>query len=68
MLVMLHICTSYIGPFIYEIFLSAELTAYWNAEKGDTSLCDSIDISIAVATEKVLLPFVIIKKDEIGSS
>lgn len=29
-------------------------TAYWNDEKGEATLCDSIDISIAVATEKVL--------------
>lgn len=28
--------------------------AYWNNEKGEPSLCDSIDISIAVATDKVI--------------
>jgi len=31
-----------------------DLTAYWNDEKCEASVCDSIDISIAVATEKVL--------------
>jgi len=31
-----------------------DLSAYWSDEKGEATLCDSIDISIAVATEKVL--------------
>lgn len=30
------------------------LPAYWNNEKEETQKCDSVDISIAVATEKVL--------------
>lgn len=29
------------------------LAAFWNAERGEVIPCDSIDISIAVATEKV---------------
>lgn len=28
--------------------------AYWDTEKGEVVLVDSVDISIAVATEKVL--------------
>ena len=32
-----------------------EANAYWSDEKGDAVLCDSIDISIAVATEKGLM-------------
>ncbi|KAA8534497.1 hypothetical protein F0562_032014 [Nyssa sinensis] len=32
-----------------------EANAYWNAEKGEVVLCDSIDISVAVATEKGLM-------------
>lgn len=30
------------------------MAAYWNDEKGEVILCDSVDISIAVATEKVI--------------
>jgi hypothetical protein len=30
------------------------MAAYWNDEKGEIILCDSVDISIAVATEKVI--------------
>lgn len=30
------------------------MTAYWNDEKGEVVFCDSVDISIAVATEKVI--------------
>ncbi|KAH9704235.1 Dihydrolipoyllysine-residue acetyltransferase component 1 of pyruvate dehydrogenase complex [Citrus sinensis] len=30
-----------------------EANAYWDVEKGEIVLCDAIDISIAVATEKV---------------
>lgn len=30
--------------------------AYWDAEKGEAILCDSVDISIAVATDKVWSP------------
>ena len=29
-------------------------SAYWNSEKEEAQKCDSVDISIAVATEKVL--------------
>ncbi|CAJ2629434.1 dihydrolipoyllysine-residue acetyltransferase component 1 of pyruvate dehydrogenase complex, mitochondrial isoform X2 [Trifolium pratense] len=32
-----------------------EANAYWNEEKGEAILCDSVDISIAVATEKGLM-------------
>ncbi|KAI4352636.1 hypothetical protein L6164_006868 [Bauhinia variegata] len=32
-----------------------EANAYWDVEKGEVVLCDSVDISIAVATEKGLL-------------
>jgi pyruvate dehydrogenase E2 component (dihydrolipoamide acetyltransferase) len=32
-----------------------EVNAYWSNEKGDAVLCDSIDISISVATEKGLM-------------
>ncbi|RWW68991.1 hypothetical protein BHE74_00023441, partial [Ensete ventricosum] len=32
----------------------AYLAVCWNDEKGEPALCDSIDISVAVATEKVL--------------
>ncbi|WJX20186.1 Pyruvate dehydrogenase complex component E2 1 [Trifolium repens] len=32
-----------------------EANAYWNEEKGEVILCDSVDISIAVATEKGLM-------------
>jgi len=28
-------------------------SAYWNSEKEEAQKCDSVDISIAVATEKV---------------
>lgn len=28
--------------------------AYWDTEKGEVVLVDSVDISIAIATEKVL--------------
>lgn len=28
--------------------------AYWDVSKGETILCDTVDLSIAVATEKVL--------------
>jgi len=30
------------------------MTAYWNVEKGEVVLNDSVDISIAVATDKVI--------------
>lgn len=30
------------------------MAAYWNDEKGEVVFCDSVDISIAVATEKVI--------------
>ncbi|GFQ07078.1 dihydrolipoyllysine-residue acetyltransferase component 1 of pyruvate dehydrogenase complex mitochondrial [Phtheirospermum japonicum] len=31
----------------------AEANAYWDTSKGEIVLCDSVDISVAVATEKV---------------
>lgn len=33
-----------------------DLAAYWSDEKGEATISSSIDISIAVATEKVFLP------------
>ncbi|KAJ0985366.1 hypothetical protein J5N97_003722 [Dioscorea zingiberensis] len=41
-----------------------EANAYWNVEKGDTSLCDSVDISIAVATEKGLMTPIVRNADQ----
>ncbi|KAK1572528.1 hypothetical protein Q3G72_034137 [Acer saccharum] len=38
--------------------------AYWNTEKGEVGLCDSIDISIAVATEKGLMTPIIRNADQ----
>ncbi|KAK3228413.1 hypothetical protein Dsin_000294 [Dipteronia sinensis] len=38
--------------------------AYWNTEKGEVVLCDSIDISIAVATEKGLMTPIIRNADQ----
>lgn len=35
------------------------MAAYWDAEKGEVIPCDSVDISIAVATEKVMLIFLV---------
>lgn len=29
------------------------LAAFWDVEKGEVILCDSVDISVAVATDKV---------------
>lgn len=39
---------------ILIVDLSNYVPAYWDVEKGEVILCDSVDISIAVATEKVL--------------
>lgn len=41
-----------------------EANAYWNDEKGEASLYDSIDISIAVATEKGLMTPIIRNADQ----
>ncbi|CAA6654531.1 unnamed protein product [Spirodela intermedia] len=41
-----------------------EANAYWNDEKGDVSLCDSIDISIAVATDKGLMTPIVRNADQ----
>lgn len=41
-----------------------EANAYWDAEKDDSSLCDSVDISIAVATEKGLMTPIIRNADQ----
>ena len=30
------------------------MAAYWDVEKGEVITCESVDISIAVATEKVI--------------
>ncbi|OIV90584.1 hypothetical protein TanjilG_01665 [Lupinus angustifolius] len=40
-----------------------EANAYWNAEKGEVILSDSVDISIAVATEKGLMTPIIKNAD-----
>ncbi|CAN6452288.1 unnamed protein product [Victoria cruziana] len=41
-----------------------EANAYWSHEKGEVSLCDSVDISIAVATEKGLMTPIIRNADQ----
>ncbi|XVE99152.1 hypothetical protein REPUB_Repub03eG0172700 [Reevesia pubescens] len=41
-----------------------EANAYWDVEKGETILCDSVDISIAVATEKGLMTPIVRKADQ----
>ncbi|PKA51817.1 Dihydrolipoyllysine-residue acetyltransferase component 1 of pyruvate dehydrogenase complex, mitochondrial [Apostasia shenzhenica] len=41
-----------------------EANAYWNEEKGEATLCSSIDISIAVATEKGLMTPIIRNADQ----
>ncbi|XP_008788004.1 dihydrolipoyllysine-residue acetyltransferase component 1 of pyruvate dehydrogenase complex, mitochondrial isoform X2 [Phoenix dactylifera] len=41
-----------------------EANAYWNNEKGEPSLCDSVDISIAVATDKGLMTPIIRNADQ----
>lgn len=41
-----------------------EANAYWNAEKGEIILCDSVDISIAVATEKGLMTPIVRNADQ----
>ncbi|XP_029122642.1 dihydrolipoyllysine-residue acetyltransferase component 1 of pyruvate dehydrogenase complex, mitochondrial isoform X2 [Elaeis guineensis] len=41
-----------------------ELKAFWNNEKGEPSLCDSVDISIAVATDKGLMTPIIRNADQ----
>nr|QYA72946.1 14-3-3-1 [Lilium davidii var. unicolor] len=41
-----------------------EVNAYWNDEKGEPSLCNSIDISIAVATEKGLMTPIVRNADQ----
>lgn len=38
--------------------------AYWDSEKGESVLCDSVDISIAVATEKGLMTPIIRNADQ----
>lgn len=41
-----------------------EANAYWDAEKGEVVLCDAVDISIAVATEKGLMTPIIRNADQ----
>ncbi|KAF9597051.1 hypothetical protein IFM89_015242 [Coptis chinensis] len=41
-----------------------EANAYWNVDKGETVLCDSVDISIAVATEKGLMTPIVRNADQ----
>ncbi|KAM5555859.1 dihydrolipoyllysine-residue acetyltransferase component 1 of pyruvate dehydrogenase complex, mitochondrial [Rosa sericea] len=41
-----------------------EANAYWDAEKGEVILCDSVDISIAVATDKGLMTPIIKNADQ----
>ncbi|XP_059446842.1 dihydrolipoyllysine-residue acetyltransferase component 1 of pyruvate dehydrogenase complex, mitochondrial isoform X2 [Corylus avellana] len=41
-----------------------EANAYWNVEKGEIVLCNSVDISIAVATEKGLMTPIVRNADQ----
>ncbi|XP_004307330.1 PREDICTED: dihydrolipoyllysine-residue acetyltransferase component 1 of pyruvate dehydrogenase complex, mitochondrial [Fragaria vesca subsp. vesca] len=41
-----------------------EANAYWDAEKGEAILCDSVDISIAVATDKGLMTPIVKNADQ----
>lgn len=41
-----------------------EANAYWDSTKGEVVLCDSVDISIAVATEKGLMTPIIRNADQ----
>ncbi|KAJ8557562.1 hypothetical protein K7X08_003187 [Anisodus acutangulus] len=41
-----------------------EANAYWDAGKGEVVLCDSVDISVAVATEKGLMTPIIRNADQ----
>ncbi|XP_050387762.1 dihydrolipoyllysine-residue acetyltransferase component 1 of pyruvate dehydrogenase complex, mitochondrial [Argentina anserina] len=41
-----------------------EANAYWDAEKGEVVLCDSVDISIAVATDKGLMTPIVKNADQ----
>ncbi|XP_010243221.1 PREDICTED: dihydrolipoyllysine-residue acetyltransferase component 1 of pyruvate dehydrogenase complex, mitochondrial [Nelumbo nucifera] len=41
-----------------------QANAYWNADKGEVILCDSVDISIAVATEKGLMTPIVRNADQ----
>ncbi|KMZ58672.1 Dihydrolipoyllysine-residue acetyltransferase component 1 ofpyruvate dehydrogenase complex [Zostera marina] len=41
-----------------------EANAFWNDTEGNTSLCDTIDISIAVATEKGLMTPIVRNADQ----
>lgn len=41
-----------------------EANAYWDVEKGEIILCDSVDISIAVATEKGLMTPIVRNADQ----
>ncbi|XP_068661444.1 dihydrolipoyllysine-residue acetyltransferase component 1 of pyruvate dehydrogenase complex, mitochondrial [Aristolochia californica] len=41
-----------------------EANAYWNEEKGEVSLCDSVDISVAVATERGLMTPIVRNADK----
>lgn len=41
-----------------------QANAYWNVEKGEIILCDSVDISIAVATEKGLMTPIVRNADQ----
>lgn len=43
----------FLSPFLLLKMLHQCTTAYWNVENGEIILWDSVDISIAVATEKV---------------
>ncbi|KAA3482100.1 dihydrolipoyllysine-residue acetyltransferase component 1 [Gossypium australe] len=41
-----------------------EANAYWDVEKGEIILCDSVDLSIAVATEKGLMTPIVRNADQ----
>jgi len=49
----------------FQKFISFHhFSAYWNSEKEEAQKCDSVDISIAVATEKGLMTPIIRNADQ----
>lgn len=42
---------------ISDCWLWINIVAFWDDNKGEVILCNSVDISIAVATEKVSISF-----------
>jgi pyruvate dehydrogenase E2 component (dihydrolipoamide acetyltransferase) len=47
-----------------SLFFSHEFPAYWNNDKEQAQKCVSVDISIAVATEKGLMTPIIRNADQ----